>query len=268
MNQKPFLQKKKNKKIFFLLALPRSGNTLLASIINQNPDMVVTANSIVVDIVKQIYSLKEIDTFKNFPDHQSLNNVLKNVYENYYENWNYKYIIDRHPVMTKDNLFLLNQSFNKPIKCIILWRDLMDVLASYIKWFENEPTAFPNKMGNTIEEKLLKLMSTNNAIGRSLNAIQNALLPENKHMCHFIRYENLVLNTENTVRSIYKFLEIEYYPHRYHSLDQVVINNLKYDDTIVGNNMHTIKTEIKLENNEYKKLIPESIIKKYGHIKL
>jgi hypothetical protein len=36
----------------------------------------------------------------------------------------------------------------------------------------------------------------------------------------------------------------------------------------LGNKMHTIKTEMKLEENPYKKMIPQSIIDKYGHIKL
>jgi len=51
-------------------------------------------------------------------------------------------------------------------------------------------------------------------------------------------------------------------------LKQITINGISYDDTIVGNNMHTIKTELKLENNPYKKMIPQSIINAYGDIKL
>jgi hypothetical protein len=99
-------------------------------------------------------------------------------------------------------------------------------------------------------------------------AIQNALNPEYKHMSHVVRYEDLVTNPENTLRSIYNFFKIEYYQHRFHNLSQVNINGLSYDDKVVGNKMHTIKTEMKLEENPYKKMIPQSIIDKYGHIKL
>ena len=145
----------------------------------------------------------------------------------------------------------------------------MDVLASYIKWFENEPTAFPNRFGKkNIEEKLFMLMNDHGAIAKELKAIQNALKPEFKHMSHIVRYEELVTRPEETLRSIYNFFEIEYYPHRFHNLDQLQVNGLKYDDKVVGNKMHTIKTEMKLEDNPYKKLIPQSIIDKYGHIKL
>ena len=70
------------RKIFFLLALPRSGNTLFGSIMNQNPDIAVTANSITLEIMKDIYLLKETDVFQNYPDHKSLDNVLSSVYHN------------------------------------------------------------------------------------------------------------------------------------------------------------------------------------------
>jgi len=56
-----------DKKIFFLVALPRSGNTLFASLINQNPDVAVTANSITLEIMKELYLLKQTDVFQNYP---------------------------------------------------------------------------------------------------------------------------------------------------------------------------------------------------------
>ena len=143
----------KDKQIFFLCAMPRSGNTLFASIMNQNPDLVVTPNSITLEIMKELFLLKGKDTFQNFPDEQSLDNVMDEVYNLYYKHWNYKVIIDRGPVCTSGNLKVMQKHFKKPIRCIVLVRDLLDVLASYIKWFETEPTAFLNQL-KTIDEKL------------------------------------------------------------------------------------------------------------------
>ena len=45
---------KKNKQLFFLVAQPRSGNTLFASIMNQNPEIVCTPNSITLEIMKDL----------------------------------------------------------------------------------------------------------------------------------------------------------------------------------------------------------------------
>ena len=262
-------KKSKYKKIFFLLGLPRSGNTLFGSLMNQNPDIAVTANSITLEIMKNVFLLKQGYIFYNYPDHKSIDNVLSSVYQNYYKDWNYKYIIDRGPVMTPGNLMLVQKHLGQPIKCIVIWRDLMDVLASYIKWFENEPSAFPNKYGKkNIEEKLWMLMNKEGAIAKDLIAIQNALKPEHKHMCHFLKYDELVTDTKNQINKIYDFLEIPRFKHTLQNLKQFKVNGMSYDDTIVGNNMHTIKTKIIKEKNPYKKLIPKSIIRAYGHITL
>ena len=59
------------KDIFFLHGLPRAGNTLFSSIMNQNPGVAVTANSICADMMGELFMLKHTDIFKNFPDHQS-----------------------------------------------------------------------------------------------------------------------------------------------------------------------------------------------------
>lgn len=255
-----------SKQLFFLVAMPRSGNTLFSSIMNQNPDIGTTANSITLEIMKDLFLLKQTDVFQNYPDHKSLDNVLDVVFDTFYKDWNYKYIIDRGPVLTPGNLMLMKKHYKRPFKCIILLRDLMDVLASYIKWFENEPTAFPNRYNcKNIEEKLSMIMNKEGAVAKDLEAIKNSYnYPD---MCHYIKYDNLVANPEQVISGLYKFLDIPYYKHNFKSLKQFEVNGMTYDDTIVGNKMHTIKTEIKREENPYKKMIPQRIIDKYGHIK-
>jgi hypothetical protein len=254
----------KDKQIYFLCAMPRSGNTLFASIMNQNPELVVTPNSITLEIMKDLFLLKRTDTFQNFPDEQSLDNVLDAVYPLYYKNWNYKTIIDRGPICTPANLMVMQKHFKQPIRCIVIVRDLLDVLASYIKWFETEPTSFLNKH-KTIEDKLSNVMAKEGAVAKELMSIQYLL--HHTEMAVFIKYDDLVKNPEQEIRKVYTFLNLPYFNHHFIDLDQITVNGLQYSDGIVGKNMHTIRTEkiMKVEN-EYKKLIPERFIKEYGHI--
>ena len=254
----------KDKQIYFLCAMPRSGNTLLASIMNQNPELAVTANSITLEIMKVLFLLKKDETFLNFPDEQSLDNVLDEVYNLYYKNWNYKTIIDRGPVCTPGNLKVIQKHFKKPIRCIVLVRNLLDVLASYIKWFETEPTSFLNKH-KTIEDKLSNIMAKEGAVAKELMSVQYLL--QHPEMAVFIKYDDLVENPEREIRRIYDFLKLPYYQHRFINLDQITVNGLQYNDSIVGKNMHTIRTEkIMKVDNYYKSMIPERFVKEYGHI--
>jgi len=256
------------KELIFLVAMPRSGNTVFSSLINQNPNIACTANSITLEIIKDVDSLKQTDVFKNFPDHQSLDNILNSVYNNYYKHWPQKYIIDRSPVMDPDNLMVIKKYYQKPFKVIVLWRNLIDVLASYMQWYTENPNAFPNRYGHTTDlEKLMMLMNDQGAIARQLKAIKNAMRPENKDMCYFIKYDEFVLDPENYLKSLYKFLGIEYYPHYFENLKQLNNNGITYDDTIVGSNMHKVwPKKIKKIYNPYIEKIPQEIKSKYGHI--
>jgi len=259
-----------NRKLFFLVALPRSGNTLFASIINQNPNLVCTANSITLEIMKDLYLLKKTEVFQNFPDHKSLDNVLDNVFTNYYQQWPQRIIIDRGPVMTSGNpgnFELMQKHFKPGFKCFVLLRDLMDVFASYMQWYTENPDSFVNKLGKNDEEKLLSLMNKDGAIVKEIKSIQTAY--KYPKMCHFIKYDDMVTNPEQEFRKIYKFIDEPYFNHRFIDLDQVKINGLCYDDRVVGNNMHKLfDGPVRKVYNPYIEKIPKSIRERYGHIKI
>ena len=258
---------KKSRKLFFLIALPRSGNTLFASIINQNPEVACTGNSITLEIMKDLHHLKMTDVFKNFPDYKSLDNVMDVVYDTYYKDWSQRIIIDRGPVLTPGNFYLMQKHFKRPFKCIVILRDLMDVLASYMKWYTENPDAFPNRFGlKNDEEKLSMIMNKNGAVAKDVEAIKNSFnYPE---ICHFVKFNELMTNPREELQKIYKFLEEPYYPHYFENLKDININGIEYDDTIVGKNMHKLfEGPIRKVYNPYIEKIPERIRQKYEHIR-
>ena len=246
--------------------MPRSGNTLFASIMNQNPKIACTANSITLEIMKNLFLLKETDVFQNYQDHKSLNNVLDSVFDIYYKDWPQDIIIDRGPVMTPGNFKIMQKHFKRPFKCIVLLRDLIDVLASLMKWYTENPSSYVNRYGyKTDEEKLSAIMSKKAVVAKDLEAIKNSYnYPE---MCLYIKYDDLVTQPEKEIRRVYKFMNVPYFNHKFKDLKQININGIGYDDTIVGKNMHTIRTEVKKEYNPYINKIPERIKKKYEHIR-
>jgi len=260
-------EQKQSKKLGFLMGMPRSGNTLFASIINQNPEIACTPNSITLEIIKDLFLLKQTDVFQNFPDHRSLDNVLDMVYDLYYKDWPQPIIIDRGPVMTPNNFALMQKHFKRPFKCIVLLRDVMDVLASYMKWYTENPDAFPNRFNfKNDEEKLLKIMNKDGAVAKELEAIKNAYnYPD---ICHFVKYDDMVAHPEKTFIDLYQFLDIKPFKHSFQDLKQVEVNGMKYDDNIVGKNMHKLHTgKVEKIYNPYIEKIPQRIRDEYGHIR-
>jgi hypothetical protein len=257
----------KNKKIFFLAGFPRSGNTLLTSILNQNPDIGCTPNSITLEIIKYVFLLKTKDVFKNYPDHNSLDNVLDMVYSTYYKNWNFKYIIDRGPAGTETNLYLLKKYFKQEVKIIFLVRPILEVLASWITWSLKTPDSFIRQHAKNPTEACHFLMNRKGQITMEMKCMENLLKPENKHHVHFVDYKEIVDQPETTLKDIYKFLNIPSFKHRFKNLDQVIVNGLGYDDTVLGKGVHTIKTKKLIKSKTDVNILPPEIIKQYGKIK-
>ena len=260
------------KKFFCLHGLPRAGNTLLGSIINQNPKVAVTANSIVAEMLGELYTLQNIDIFKNFPDHKSFENVTKSLIQTYYKDWSADYIIDRNPWAVPINLKFLKKVQDE-IKIIVLVRDVPEILASFIKWSQREPTSFVNQFSaKTIEEKCDMLMNQDGIIVKELIGIKHLLEHQPKEMYHIVEYNDLCDDPKQTIEGIYDFLGIYRFNHRYNRLDQFQVNGIKYDDNIVGQNLHTIETNSINSNNynEFKEnvndILPKSIIEKYNNL--
>jgi len=254
------------KDIFFLHGLPRAGNTVFSSIMNQNPYIAATANSICADMMGELFMLKHTDIFKNYPDHKSFDNVAKTVFENYYKDWKQDYIIDRAPWGYPINLKFLKETRSN-IKIIVLVRDIVEVLGSFIDWSNREPTSFVNQYAaKTVEEKCEMLMNKDSQIVKELIGIKHLLDHHPKEIYHIIKFNDLVKDTENTINGVYNFLGIPKFKHDFNNIGQFKINDMGYDDTIVGKGLHTLTTgaisNYKEKYNAYS-IIPKSIIDKY-----
>jgi len=260
------------KQMYFLHGLPRAGNTLLGSLMNQNPKIALTANSPCADMIGELYRLKHTDIFKNFPDHKSFDNVTKSLFQNYYKDWSADYIIDRNPWGFPINLKFLKE-IQDDIKIIMLVRDVPEILASFIKWSQREPTSFVNQYdAKTVEEKCDMLMNKDGQIIKELIGIKHLIDQQPKEMYHIVEYNDLCDDPKQTIEGIYDFLGIDRFNHRYNQLAQFEVNGMKYDDKIVGQNLHTIETN-SINSNNYNKfkenvndILPENIIKKYNNL--
>ena len=255
-------------KLFFLTSLPRAGNTLLSSILNQNPDIASTANSIILDIFKNLNQSKSNDIYKNFPDEKSFDNVIQGIIPNYYKDWPQKYIIERSPIGNPGNYDFIKKYFDQPLKCIVLVRDLLDILASFMKWWNNNPNALINRQASTDEDKLKMMFNNETGFVAQLESVRFLMELQNKNVTCFVKYDDLITDPQSQIQKIYNFLEIPKFEHNYNSISQLKLNGYSYDDSYIGDNLHTIRTDgIYKEDNPYRSLIPPYIVKKYGHIK-
>ena len=240
--------------IYFLCSLPRAGNTLLGSIVNQSQHVKVTANTILTDVIYQLQLIKDYEIYKNFPNEKSFNNIIKNVFKNYYKNWKVDNIIDRGAWGTPGNLISLKSIIKKP-KFIILYRPVLECLASFIKI--EKPI--------NVETRCHKLMSDSGIIGKNLWSIKNIIKEKENYL--IINYKNFIKNPNEEIKKIFNYLKILFKDFDLSNLKQFSVNNVSYNDSVLAAKLHTIRTD-KIELNKYKieDYLPSNIIKQYSNL--
>lgn len=264
------------KKYFFLAGIPRSGNTLLSSILNQNPDIMVSANSFLCDQMCATARIKFSDVYKNFPDEKSLDNLIGSTFDSYYKDWDAKYIIDRGPWGTPPNLYLLETYLSNEIKIICTVRDIVEIIASFIKLNPHalhqllqiqreRQLRFLDSYKEEVELLCEAVMDPSGQVEKNLFSLLNLLKEENRKYLHIVEYNDLVDDTDNTIKKIYDFLEIEHYPHKYNYINTFSANGIEYNDSVYGAGLHKLKKKIKPKNYKVEDILPAYLIERYSN---
>jgi sulfotransferase len=267
-----------SKKLYFFNAgLPRSGNTVLSAILNQNPDIQSSANSLLCDHLFNTALLYQSEKFRNFPDSKSLHNLLASSFDAYYADWNYKYIIDRAPWGTPVNLSILRSIFGDGLKILCPVRDIVEIIASFIRLdpsrlrqeFQQEILADRRFSLSYKDEKevFCELISgPKSQLDVSLFSLHNLLLPENSKFLHIIEYKDFIEDPLTTLKGIYAFLDIPYFEHDIENISSFKANNIEYNDSTVADNLHTIRDSLSSPEYYVTEVLPPYLISRYRHL--
>ena len=247
------------KNMTFLCSLPRAGNTFLGSLINQNSSVAMTANSLTTEILWRIDSLGTSEVAKNFPDGRSLINSMESAFTGYYRDWDAKFIIERGPWGTPNNLALLDMIVDDP-KFIVLVRPVLECLASFIR---AEIDTFPCEQD--IENRCHELMSEEGILGKNIWSVENLISQKRDHL--MIRYDDLVADPQDTLAKIGRHIGVPELSADVSKLTQFSVNGVKYDDNETGRGvpLHHIRTDgLPVDTYEVSDFLPAPILQHYG----
>jgi sulfotransferase len=121
----------------FLAGLPRSGNTLLSALLNQNPDIYSTPISPIPTYLWDLSgSVEAQETLtRNVENKRRSEIFLSSFLDNYYKDVQKPVVIDRQKVWgTPANLGLIKKYVTPTPKVIFTVRDILEILASFVKF--------------------------------------------------------------------------------------------------------------------------------------
>lgn len=132
------------KTIHFLSGLPRSGSTVISSILNQNPSVYVTPTSPMLNVAVKMQEAWATDpTVKANYNHlePQINNLTKAMLPAFWEHRPEPIIIDKGRGWAK-NMLNVNQLFGKQIKVLVITRNLPSIMASWLTIIKRQKNCF------------------------------------------------------------------------------------------------------------------------------
>ena len=254
-----------------MAGLPRSGGTLISSILNQNPGVYVSPQSTLPNTLGAAYNQYQSDENKDSDQSKSIFNVMEMIIPTFYSGRPEKYIVDRHFSWLEPHPYVILENHVKNnIRVICPVRSVLEILASWNRLCEKDTkNAYDIEIRKTDRTKLPMadkranyFMRIGGGILDSIENMKRVLYPQFKDNIMLVDYEVLMQDTKCTIDGIYDFLEIERYSHD--------LNNLStphtYNDTWGIKGHHEVKSSIKQEKYDLEKIFLPETIKKYSSL--
>lgn len=267
----------KQKDFAFLSGLPRSGSTLLSSILNQNPTIHSGANSPMCGMMWHLeQSIIATEQFNAYPKAHVVYPMVYGILESFYSDRDEKIIIDKSREWSMpQNFELLKRVLSYEPKIILCVRSIIEILASFINLVHNNPknVSFIDKeiearqdfyfYRHPDEIRCDSLMRPKGPIDNALYGIAFACQPENKNNFHFVEYNDLVSDTKNTINKIYDFLGLDYFDHNYENIENKFHER---DETYGLYGMHDVRRRVTRSTVNIAEVLSPYTLQKYSNM--
>ena len=254
------------KTFYFITGLPRSGTTLLSSVLNQNPDIYASISGPLARFVRTIIQESSSQGgYKHQCPVETRKNILYGIFDNYYQSKSQSIIFDTNRGWT---LFLpLLKDLFPYTKVILCVRDIAWILDSFENLIRKNPYTLTNMF--SYEENLNvytrcdTLMHPHRTIGFAYTGVKHVITSHEKTMLYILDYEKFCRFPDLTMREIYNFIDKPYFNHDYNHVDS---SYDVFDEDVNLPGLHT--TRKKLEWIERDMIIPPDIQHKYSNMEI
>jgi sulfotransferase len=246
----------KGKKYIFFGGLPRTGSTLLSSILDQNPDIYAGPNSPVCQLMWDTLQIFQYDErCRDYPKPHIYNLMMSNIIRQYYSDRPETYIIDKCRTWgTKANLTMIKRFITNDIKIIYTIRPILEILSSFMILIrKNKIKINENKECDRIVKQVLI---------HTYDGIHNLEKDDNRKYVYFINYDEIVKDIAAVIKKIYSFLDIPFFQHDFNN-----IINKYHSNTEHNPELHKIRPIINKVSPKPEDILSDYIINKYKGIR-
>jgi hypothetical protein len=263
------------KHINFLGGLPRSGSTLLATLLNQHPEIYASPHSALLEGLSGLHD--------NFVNSESVSyglqmsacqTTLWTLPQLFYQGIEKDIIVDKQFVWSTEGNYGLATKISPFPRFILCYRPILEVLASFVTKSIDNPDFYLNKQLETSnfypKNYLTKndalaeyLMTEHGLISKCILALAYAKQNEKQGNFTFVAYEDLVNAPQKVMSGIFDFMKVEPIDIKTDRIENVF---QYHDSTSLGvENFHWVRPEIKKESTKPEDLFSDYILQKYAN---
>lgn len=248
--------------LHFISGLPRSGSTLLAAILRQNPRFHAGMSSPVGSLFLALQgAMSRRNEAAVFIDDGQKRELLKGIFDSYY-----------HAIHPQQIVFDTNRAWcsklptlvplfpqAKVICCVrhVPW--IMDSIERLIRENAFELSGiFGFESLNTVYTRVNRLAVSDGLVGFALDALREAFWSEHADRLILIGYEALTQKPEHTLRKLYEFLGEPWFEHDF---DNVEFEAEQFDLALGTPNLHRVRR--KVESIERQSVLPPELFNRF-----
>ncbi len=248
-------------KLHFISGLPRSGSTLLAGILRQNPRFHAAMSSPVAGLVNgALEQMGAGSESYSFFDEQKRKRICKALLDAYYADKDQPVIFDtnRHWTARLHQLIELVDDF-KVICCV---RNPAWIMDSFEMIYRKNPFDY-SRMFNTASRQTVysrceRLINAGGSVGSAWTALKEAYYGEFSDRLLLVDYDLLTQHPARTMELIYRFIDEPQFDHDFNNVDYA---ENEFDQNLGVKGLHSVKK--KVEYKSRRSILPPDLFLKY-----
>jgi sulfotransferase len=234
----------------FISGLPRSGSTLLAALLDQNPRFEAGMSGPLASLFGALLSeMSARNEFSVFIDDIQRAAILHGLFDNFYAD------------STADVIFDTNRSWcarmpaiarlypdAKVIACV---RELQWIIDSIERLVQrnvfNPSSIFNYSTAGNVYTRANEVVAPDGMVGGPYDALKQACYGAQRGHLLLVQYETLTTDPDGTMRAIYAFLGEPYFEHDFGNVEYDVSD---FDDRAGTPGLHTLRPTVEFQPRE------------------
>jgi sulfotransferase len=248
--------------IHFISGMPRSGSTLLAALLRQNPRFHAGMTSPVSSIFLALQGeLSGRNEFHVFITNEHREAMLRGALEGYYRDIHHEKVVFDTSRAWNTKLPVLARLFPeaKVICCVRNMAWVIDSVERLLRLNPMEPSKIFNfEPGGTVYSRCEAMTGPGGMVGYAYNATREAFYGEQADRLILVTYESLARRPAQTMQAIYEFIGEPPFEHDFHHVEY---DADEFDSRLGTPNLHRVAS--KVSYTERPTILPPDLFDRY-----